>query len=187
MIASLRGNIIDRTANAVVIDVGGVGYLVAITPTHAADLTTNATTSLIIHTIVREDSLTLYGFRTKEERSLFQALIGISGVGPKTALTVLSLAAPREIMSAIQAGDSSVLTKVSGIGRKTADRIIIELREKVGSIGLPTAGPEAEVIDALVGLGYSIPEARDAVRAVRGTSTDSGELLKAALKQLSKH
>jgi holliday junction DNA helicase RuvA len=187
MISFLRGKILEKTDNTATVDVHGVGYRVLMAPTALHSYTKDEEVRLFIHTYVREDTLALYGFRSPDERSLFVTLIGVSGVGPKTGLTVLTLASPDEIRTAIHEGDISVLTRVSGIGLKTAERIVLELREKIGTGGGATTNThDAEVIDALVGLGYKVKEVRDALRHIKIDSTETGERIKAVLQALSK-
>src|SRR3989344_114517 len=136
--------------------------------------------------VVREDVLDLYGFVNKQELEFFELLIAISGIGPKSALGILSLAPPATLEKAIAAGDSSYLTKVSGIGRKSAEKIIVELRDKIGS--LETDGDrldsEGDAVEALQSLGYTLREAREALKRVDASVADTGDKIKAALKFL---
>ncbi len=172
MIAHLQGNVIARTGNTLIIDVGGVGYGVTVS-TYTFGKTIGAQElALYIYTHVREQEITLYGFQSPDEQELFTALLTISGVGPKAAMNILSIADPQTILTAIAHEDASLLTKVSGIGKKTAERIVLELQNKVKNLitALPREdgvqiGVDADAIDALVGLGYSVAEAREALSA----------------------
>jgi Holliday junction DNA helicase RuvA len=145
------------------------------------------------HQYVREDALDLFGFRNLEELEMFEMLLSISGVGPKSALGVLSISSVDQIKDSISRGDPALLTKVSGIGRKTAERIVLELREKVSAIEnikrLETGGKgdaRADEIDALMALGYSLQNAREALRLVDPELNDSGDRIREALKGLGR-
>jgi Holliday junction DNA helicase RuvA len=143
---------------------------------------------------VREDAQELYGFRKVEELDMFELLLTISGIGPKSALGVLSIANVADIKESISRGDSSLLTKVSGIGKKTAERVVLELRGKVGEVLEVSTGKRkgmgivasSEEIDALEALGYSLMQAREALQAIDPKIKDSGERIKAALKNLGR-
>src|SRR6266702_3320196 len=138
MIARLRGRIAGRAGTALIVDVNGVGYLVHATP--SAQRLADGEVTIEIHTIVREDALQLYGFATAEERELFELLLGVSGVGPKVALAILSGSTPSELRRAIAREDTARFEAIPGIGRKTAQRVVLELKEKPGSgAGAPTA------------------------------------------------
>ncbi len=195
MIASLTGRIAKKALNHVVLDVGGVGYLVTIPLSTFAALPDNGqTVHLVIHTHVREDAISLFGFATEEERALFVDLISVSGIGPKLATTILSGASARDIESYIAAGDTSAFIRLPGVGKKTAERIVLELKEKLSKRALSgeTARPGdsvdlSDVVEALVNLGYSRSEAAGAVREAAGVGTsDLGDILRRALKTLSK-
>lgn len=171
--------------NFVVLDVHGVGYRVFVAPMVLAHMKDGSETHFFIHTHIREDAFDLYGFLEHDALELFEQLLGVSGVGPKTALGVLSIAAPKEIRQAIASGDPTLLTKVSGIGKKTAERIVVELKEKTGVTNAGSSGMTAEAIDALVHLGYSEHQAREAVIAAQkkqGEVVDVQIIVKAALK-----
>ena len=151
----------------------------------------NMRASLFIHTAVREDAIDLYGFSTLEELAFFKELMGVKGVGPKTALTILNVADVKSLKRSIAAGDASVLTKVYGIGRKSAERIVVELRDKLGKevgadVALGATGQDVEVIEALMALGYSASESRKALKDIPKTVAGVRERLGAALKQLGK-
>src|SRR5688572_27997857 len=146
MIAFLRGRVLDKQPNRVVVDVQGVGYEVHVPLSTYYDMgDEGADTVLRVHTHVREDALQLYGFLTSLEQQLFERLIGISGIGPKLAIAVLSGIETRELVSAIQRGDVARLTRIPGIGRKTAERIILELMDRLAQLVVP-AGVEMPVV-----------------------------------------
>lgn len=174
MIARLRGAPVGRGAEGLVLDVGGVGYLVAATPSVLvrADGAREVTVETYLH--VREDTLQLYGFADAAERELFVQLLSVSGIGPKVALAVVSSAQPAELRRAIALGDAARFQAIPGIGKKTAERIVLELKEKLAEaedvVVLPTStgALSAHVVarDALVELGYSVSEAESALAAV---------------------
>jgi Holliday junction DNA helicase RuvA len=175
MIASLRGRVAERRPGALVLDVGGVGYLVAATAsaTRLAGEAGDGEVTLHTHMHVREDALQLYGFASSAERSLFELLLGVSGVGPKAALAIVSGYAPDRIRRAVATGDHAVFTAIPGIGRRTAERVVIDLKDKVGSVGpepeaVAPAGDDGHLAarDALVGLGMSVAEAEAALGTV---------------------
>jgi Holliday junction DNA helicase RuvA len=195
MIGQLRGRLTDKRPNQVMVDVGGVGYLVAVPlSTYAALGDLHAEVTLLIHTHVREDALALYGFLSSREKHFFELLLGASGVGPSLALKILSGMTVEELVPAIRSGDVVRLTKIPGVGRKTAERIVVELKDKLEAITVAEekvqaskAGVEADVISALTNLGYDGRLAESAVaegkRAVGAASFE--KLLKAALQALS--
>jgi holliday junction DNA helicase RuvA len=169
VISRLRGAPVGRTADGLVVDVGGVGYLVSATPSvlRRADGTTEVTVETYLH--VREDALQLYGFADPGERSLFVQLLGVSGIGPKVALAVVSSASPDELRRAIALRDSARFQAIPGIGKKTAERIVLELEGSIGdapSIAETGAPRELVARDALVELGYSLVEAEQALADV---------------------
>jgi len=174
MIGKLRGRFDGTTPEgAAIIEVGGVGYTVRVAVSHLVDLKTSAQTlSLYIHTAVREDAIDLYGFPTTEELSFFKLLMSVSGIGPKTALNILNVADVATLKNAIAKGDSTALTKVFGIGKKSAERIVVELRDKLaleataaGATLLPS-GTDGEVIEALMALGYRAEESRRVLKEI---------------------
>lgn len=189
MIGKLTGRLSSSGVQGeVLIEVGGVGYCVR-TPLLALELlkSADADVSLFIHTVVREDALDLYGFPTHEELAFFKQLMSVSGVGPKTALGILNVADVSSLKRAIAQGDSTTLTKVFGIGKKSAERLVVELRDKLVHDATSTPSEngvtsDAEVIEALLALGYRADEARGAVKEARGTSVN--ERLSGALKYL---
>ncbi len=197
MIASVHGTVQRAGLDSVVVEVGGVGMLVHTTPATAASLRTGSTTTLSTTLVVREESLTLYGFTGEDERLLFETVQTVSGVGPRLALAMLSVHTPDAVRAAVTSGDITALTKVPGIGRKGAERIVLELRDR---IGLPTAGTQAsdqpataawqgQVREALVGLGWSVRQADDALEAVAPRAAEGANvsaLLRAALQELGR-
>lgn len=196
MIAQLRGTLGDKRPNQVLVDVGGVGYLVHIplsTFYALGDLHSNVT--LLIHTQVREDAISLYGFLSAREKHLFELLISASGVGPVLALKILSGMSVDDLIPAVRAGDLARLTRIPGVGRKTAERIVVELRDKLAAMEAPeaarqpiaAAGVAADVVSALLNLGYEQRAAEQAVERVgKNGAADSFEaLLRAALQQLT--
>lgn len=168
MIARLRGLLVERSEAGLVLDVGGVGYLVAATPRVRAVLGEETTVETYLH--VREDALQLYGFASGEERALFERLIGVSGIGPKVALAIVSSAPSGELLRAIARGDLARFEAIPGIGRKTAQRIVIELADKLAAGTEPVgAGSTLLARDALVELGYSLLDAERALAGIEET------------------
>jgi Holliday junction DNA helicase RuvA len=197
VIASVRGNVLRAGLDSVVVDVGGVGMLVHTTPRTAAGMRTGQSASLATSMVVREESLTLYGFADEDERSLFETVQTVSGVGPRLALAMLAVHSPDAVRAAVTTGDLIALTKVPGIGRKGAERIVLELRDKIGIRSEPvsvgdrpaTAAWQGQVREALVGLGWTVRQADDAVEAVTPMASDGATvsaLLKAALQELGR-
>ena len=165
MIARLTGTILDRSADSLIVDVGGVGYLVHAPAGVVSRAKVGAQITLHTHLAVREDDMTLYGFLDAVEQRLFRALIGVNGVGPKVGLALLSIMKADELSFAIASGNAAALARAPGVGQKLASRVVLDLRDKFTStspIGLP--GVESEdVVAALMGLGYTQAEANDAV------------------------
>ena len=193
MIGSLRGKLIDKRPNQVLVDVGGVGYQVQIPLSTFAGLgALHAEASLLIHTHVREDQITLYGFVTAREKQCFELLISASGVGPALALKILSGMSIEELVPAIRKADLAQLVKIPGVGRKTAERIVVELRDKLVVIDVPDTGKPAtrsqledDVASALVNLGYDAKSVEHAIEKSRGTGgADFEKLLRSALQLL---
>jgi len=175
MIATLRGKVLERGSGRIVIDVGGVGYLLAATSAAIRMAVPDGEeVTLVTHLYVREDALTLFGFASTAERDLFELLLGVSGVGPKAALAIVSGYAPDQIRRAIVTSDHALFTSITGVGRKTAERVVIDLKDKVGSLpSAPDTAPEPMIADdhtaareALVGLGMSVAEAEAALRGI---------------------
>jgi Holliday junction DNA helicase RuvA len=196
MIAQLRGTLDDKRPNQVLVDVGGVGYLVHIplsTFYALGDLHSNVT--LLIHTQVREDAIALYGFLSAREKHLFELLISASGVGPVLALKILSGMSVDDLVPAVRSGDLARLTRVPGVGRKTAERMIVELRDKLAAIEFSeevrkpaaTIGTSGDVVSALLNLGYDQHAAERAVeRAGKNGVPETFEaLLRGALQELA--
>lgn len=191
MIASLRGRLLEKEPARVVIDVHGVGYEVSIpTTTFTALPTPGDEVSLEIHTHVREDTLALYGFSSRQERRVFERLITISGIGPRLAVTILSGGSVDGLVGAIRRGDLARLTSIPGVGKKTAERIVVELKDKLQDLSAEAPKPavESDVLSALENLGYSRALAEAAVRrAVNGDDEAGFEVLfKRALQILTK-
>ncbi len=189
MIARLVGTLVSIADNVVVLDVHGVGYRLTVSAHTLGKIAGRGEVVLHVYTHVREDTLALYGFLDAEELSMFELLISVSGVGPKAALGILAVADPASIASAVLRHDASILTKVSGVGKKTAERVILELENKVGKVSAEkhaSVTSDSEALDALLAMGYSVAEAREAVKAVPADVTAVGERVKAALKLLGK-
>jgi Holliday junction DNA helicase RuvA len=195
VIAYLRGQILSKSPNAVVLDCNGVGYELAISVTTYTELgDLGAEARLHVHTHVREDALLLFGFAEPTEKRLFEKLLTISGIGPKLAITVLSGISADRLVGAIRSGDHATLTKIPGIGKKTAERVVLELKDKLddlagftaaGEIVRPSLGATAEdVLSALVNLGYPRPIAQKAVESAAkdsAVSSDFERLFRAAM------
>ncbi len=196
MIAQLRGQVLRKSPQEVVVDVGGVGYRVLIPVSTFYRLPGEGdTVSLLVHTHVREDSLSLFGFFTDHEQSLFARLIEVAGVGPKLAVNILSGIEAPDLMQALRAGDLARLTRVPGVGKKTAERLIVELKDKMPALAAApeaapaggTTGAKDDLLSALVNLGYSRGEAeKGADRALReGDSGRFEDLLRGALRAMA--
>jgi len=190
MIAQLNGKLINVGTGFIVMDVSGVGYQVHVTSDMLAELTQkiNQEITLLTHLVVREDVQDLYGFSKEEEVGFFKMLIKISGVGPKSALSIMSVAPIDILRSAIAQGDNSYLTKVSGVGRKTAEKVVLELKDKLVE---PTTGELADLkgdmdtFEALKSLGYSQGEAREAIKNISPEIKGANARIKEALKNLT--
>lgn len=190
MISFLEGTIEFKTEKFAIVNVGGVGYKTFLgqetirkTPERGGGV------RLWTHQYVRDDSLELYGFLTYSELELFEILIGISGIGPKSALGVLAIAPVDTLRKAIASGDTSYLTRVSGIGRKTAEKIVLELKEKLAGKGVIVDAPElkeeADAMEALVSLGYTQREARDALSGVSSEIISVDKKVREALRRIN--
>lgn len=192
MIAHLSGTILFAGDRYVVIETAGVGYKirVPIDTLHALRKSADKKASLWIYTVVREDALDLYGFQNQTELEFFEMLISVSGIGPKGALGILNVAPVEHLKEAIAMGDTVALTKVSGIGSKSAQKIILELRDKLGGhesiTGDTMLGDERDAIEGLVALGYAERSAREALKKVSPEIKGTGARIKDALKQLGK-
>jgi Holliday junction DNA helicase RuvA len=203
VIASVRGRVLAVRLDAAVVEVGGVGLLVQATPATLAELRPGHEAELATSLVVREDALTLFGFADADERDVFEVVQTVSGIGPRLALAMLAVHTPDGLRAAVASGDLTALMKVPGIGRKGAQRIVLELTDRLGAPagGATPAAPapaspggwQAQVVDALVGLGWSAKQAADAVEAVAGgegdatpAAADVPGTLRAALRHLGR-
>lgn len=190
MIAHLRGRLLSKTPNQIILDCSGVGYEVAISVATFSELPAeNAEAALHIHTHVREDQIALFGFASTQEKRLFEKLLTISGIGPKLAITVLSGISSERLIVAIRGGDHATLTKIPGIGKKTAERVVLELKDKLDDLAVPDLastpggphhGAAGHIVDdalsALVNLGYPRPIAQKAIEtAIEKNSSVRGD------------
>lgn len=203
MIAHLTGKLFQKQPNSVIVDVAGVGYELTVPLSTFYDLgETGSEVSLRVYTYVREDALLLYGFRTEREKKLFLMLTSVSGIGPKLAITVLSGLSAEELIEAIRSGNLARLVAIPGVGRKTAERLIVELRDKAAALVAADAGADStarapdsgaadvreDIVSALVNLGYQKAAAERAVSAALKEESGGGfeALLKRALRGLSR-
>jgi len=191
VIASILGEIQAIRKDSLVIQVGGVGFCVYVPNSLLnGSLHVGQTVELYTHMCVRENDISLYGFRTPEEEQIFGTLLGISGIGPRLALSILSALPPESLRTAIAQGDVSLLTRIPGIGPKTAQRLLFNLREKIGDLSepqLPPSQEDTEVLNALTALGYSISEAQRALAAIPQDVQGLDERILAALRFLGSH
>ena len=190
MIGSLRGTILERTTDStVLIETNGVGYLVNVTPRTLGELEPTSDAFIYVHHYVREDAQTLYGFLDRDERRCFEILLATHGVGPNMAMTILATHSPRALVDIVASSDIPALTLVSGVGKKTAERLLIELKSRLhlnileSSNTLNGSSSIGDVRDALSGLGYSSEEIRDVLREMSATN-DSEAMLREALNML---
>jgi Holliday junction DNA helicase RuvA len=189
VISSVRGEVAHIGLDHALIEVGGVGYRVVAGPGLLGRLRRGTEASVFTHHRVREDQQALFGFATTEELAFFELLMTVSGVGPRLALAITSAHAVTKLPLAIVSDDTDVFTSVSGVGRKTAQRIILELKEKVHAAGLAVGGgaaADSDVVAALESLGYSAAEARKAAGAVAGSDGGLDARIKAALQELAR-
>ena len=196
MIASLDGIVAAVAADSLIVEVGGVGYRVFASPSVLASTPASGRLKLFTHHVVREDLQALYGFRTAEELGFFGLLLTVTGVGPKVAMAIVGSRPTAELQLAIMQQDQAVLVSIPGIGKRLAERVIFELKEKVAAAGVAAGvsilgGPVAEgdVVGALQALGYSLPEAREAARVglgMAGVGASLEERVKAALRVLAR-
>lgn len=193
MIAHVRGTVATLSLNTAIVDVGGVGYLLLCTPGTLAGLRLGAEATVHTSMVVREDSMTLYGFADAEERDMFELVQTASGVGPKVAQAMLAVLAPDRLRTAIASADHATLTKVPGIGKKGAERIVLELRDRVGAVAVGTPAVAApwreQVLQALVGLGWSAKDADAAIERVAasaGDAPDVSTVLRDALRSMDR-
>ncbi|MGW1740170.1 Holliday junction branch migration protein RuvA [Nocardia sp. NPDC001965] len=199
MIASIRGEVLELALDHVVLEASGVGYQLHATPATLAGLTRGAEARLYTALIVREDSMTLYGFADTEARDLFGLLQTVSGVGPRLAMAVLAVLEPEALRKALAAGDIAALTRVPGIGKRGAERMVVELRDKVNLVPVPADSATAvapvrtpvrdQVVEALTGLGFPLKQAEPTVDAVLAENPEAGNsvALRAALAVLGKN
>lgn len=190
MIGSLRGEVLERDlSGSVLLEVRGIGYVVAVTERTLSELEPGTSAFLYVHHHIREDAQTLFGFTSREERTTFQTLLATHGVGPSMALAILATHPPSDLVDVVAANDIAALTLVPGVGKKRAERLVVELRNRlsvpvlddVASEG--SASPTAAVREALAGLGYGTEEIRDVLRNLTADA-DSETLLRDALKSL---
>jgi Holliday junction DNA helicase RuvA len=195
VIASIRGEVLDIALDHVVIEAAGVGYKLMAAPSTLATLRRGSEARLITAMIVREDSMTLYGFPDADARDLFLTLLGVSGVGPKIALATLAVYDAMTLRQALADGDVTALTRVPGIGKRGAERLVLELRDKIGPVGTSTAssslnghGVRSPVVEALVGLGFAAKQAEEATDKVLASDEDAttSTALRSALSLLGK-
>ncbi|HOD86663.1 MAG TPA: Holliday junction branch migration protein RuvA [bacterium] len=192
MFAYLRGRILAKSNNYLILETNNVGYQIFVGEAFWSSLKVGEEQEFYLSHQVRADASDLYGFRNLAELELFQLLLSVSGVGPKSALGVLSVASIGDIREAVIRGDAALLTKVAGIGKKTAERVVLELKNKIvksidgASLGSAFSSGFNDELDALLALGYSLSDARNALSELDVDLKDSGERVKAALKKLSR-
>lgn len=185
MIGSLRGQLLEYTTNQLLLEVAGVGYRVLVPGSVLTLLKTGEELFLYIHEHIREDTHDLYGFLANTDLLLFEQLLGISGVGPKVAMTILGIGSADTVRRAIMSGDLDLLTSVPGVGKKTAQKIILELKGQL--VELADSSPtDQEVIQALQGLGYSVAQAREVVKQLSPELTSTSDRIREALRWLAK-
>ncbi len=194
MIAYLKGKIIYKNELYIIVEVANIGYKVFVNELFSSKFSVGDELEVYTYQHVKEDALDLYGFADLAELSMFELLLSISGIGPKSALSVLEVAVVDEIRQSIASGDISLLTKVSGIGKKTAERVVLELKDKIiktAGLGVLSNSRQAQSfdafadeMDALIALGYSSQQARDALSKVDKNIKDSGQRIKMALKNI---
>lgn len=186
MIGTLTGKITHKNEKFIIVDVGGVGYQVNTVADTVLNTKIGDELYLFTYLAVRENALDLYGFTTKEELDFFHLLIGVSGIGPKSALTILSVAPPPILKQAVGSGDTSYLTKVSGIGRKNAEKIILELKDKLGSLEQDDkgVGQDSDIFEALEALGFTSRDAREVLKRIPSEIKNTNERIKEAIKIL---
>jgi Holliday junction DNA helicase RuvA len=192
MIGYIEGTIISKDERGIIVLTQGIGYLVSISRGTFEHVELDTQAALWIHTVVREDVFDLYGFTTQEELRFFKLLTNISGIGPKSALNILSLADLQTIIHAIGSGDAGYLTKVSGIGKKNAEKIVLELKDKLETFTLQSASKsgtsiETEALEALEALGYDMRKTRELVRSLARDHNTTEEIIRAALKEVGKN
>lgn len=190
MIGAIKGRVLDKDLHYLLIDVAGLGYKVFVSTDTALEASVGEEVSLRTYLSVRENALDLFGFLDKETLEIFELLIGISGIGPKTALSILNVATPAILRQAVANDDTSYLTKVSGIGKKNAEKIVLELRDKlVTTLADQSTNMRAEgdVMEALLSLGYDERDVREILKKIPKEIESTSERVKFALKLLSQH
>lgn len=189
MIARIKGTLVYSSPTFVILDTGGIAYKIHMPANRSNKLDINQVLTLWTHLVVRENEFELYGFPKKKECDFFELLIGVSGIGPKTALAIMGLASVSELSRAIGTGDTSYLTKVSGIGKKSAAKIILELKDRfegeVGKEDITRLREEDDALEALRSLGYGVKEAREALKKVGRKHRDVSGVVREALRVLS--
>ncbi|MEK7170418.1 MAG: Holliday junction branch migration protein RuvA [Patescibacteria group bacterium] len=187
MISYVSGTVSEKEAKFAIIDVGGVGYRVFATDDTLRKLRVNTATKLLTHHVVREDAEDLFGFLETDDLKLFELLLSVPGIGPKTALNILDVATPETLRRSITSNETAYLTKISGIGKKTAEKIVLELKEKLGAGEEgATLREEVDALEALKSLGYSLGEAREALKHLPKEIISTSDRVKHALKLLGK-
>lgn len=192
MIAYLKGKILNKGRGFVIVKTGDIGYQVFVNAARYVELDINQEVEMYIHEHIKEDAQDLYGFNSMAELEMFELLLSINGVGPKSALSTLAIASLEDLKATIAQGDPSLLIKVSGIGRKTAERIVLELKDKISALAYGDANVKSAVnvvsdeIDALMALGYTLQQAREALKQVDPKITDSSERIRAVLQSIGK-
>ena len=186
MIALIDGTVAERGPGRVVVSAGGVGYELLVSATTLSGLPpTGQRVRVLTHLHVRDDALSLFGFATPAERDLFTLLIGVNGVGPKLALSVLSVLSPEALRRALLEGDADAITVVPGVGKRVAARIVLDLKERLGGeVDLPMESPLSEVREALMGMGLSVQEVQDALAGLDGAEGSVEDLLRGALQRV---
>lgn len=191
MISRLHGKILETGSRSIVLELNGIGYKVSVTDDTLHTLKTGSDATLWTHLAIREDAQDLYGFLNKKDRDFFELLISISGIGPKSALNIMSLVSVDTLINSVRTGSVAHLVKVSGIGKKTAEKIVLELKDKLGAVEgggaefIAGLSSDMDAIEALKALGYDADEAREALKKTPKDISDTGAKVKAALKILS--
>jgi Holliday junction DNA helicase RuvA len=189
MIASISGTVISANEKFLVIDTGGIGYKVHIAPSLAQQFSVGSSASLWIYTAVREDAIELFGFDSESGQELFELLLNVSGIGPRSALAILSVADMSALIHAIKTENAGYLTQVSGIGKKTAEKIILELSDKVEKLSLEHEHVESDhirdAVDALLAMGYHERAIREVLRGMDVTDADTSRIIREALQIIS--
>ncbi len=188
MIGFIKGTVIEKRGSSVIVETAGLGYIVRTTTDFASKLREGAEASLWTHLAVRENSLDLYGFKNKDDLSIFELLLDVSGIGPKSAITILSIAGREIIEEAVSLGDSSRLTAIGGIGKKTAEKIVVELGGKIIRSGSSSTliQEDLDVLEALKTLGYRERDVQEVMKSISKETEGTNLKIKEALKMLRK-